>query len=65
MPQLPSVDLVLQSRAEVSLGEATDRIAALAQRALPADITGSFVGNAQSFKDSMVDLPLLLASPSW
>jgi HAE1 family hydrophobic/amphiphilic exporter-1 len=31
-----------------------------AQRELPADITRSFVGNAQTVKESMVDLPLLL-----
>ena len=58
--QLPSVTLSFNIAPTVSLGEATDRIEALAQRELPAEITGSFVGNAQTFKDSMVNLLLLL-----
>jgi multidrug efflux pump subunit AcrB len=44
----------------MSLGEATARIEALAQRELPAEITGSLVGNAQTFKESMVNLLWLL-----
>jgi HAE1 family hydrophobic/amphiphilic exporter-1 len=58
--QLPSVTLSFNLAPQVSLGEATDRIEAVAQRALPAEITGSFVGNAQSFRESMVNLLLLL-----
>jgi HAE1 family hydrophobic/amphiphilic exporter-1 len=58
--QLPSVTLSFNLAPKVSLGEATGRIEALAQRELQGDITGSFVGNAQTFQESMVDLPLLL-----
>jgi HAE1 family hydrophobic/amphiphilic exporter-1 len=58
--QLPSVTLSFNLAPKVSLGLATGRIEALAQRELPGDITGSFVGHAQSFQESMVDLPLLL-----
>jgi HAE1 family hydrophobic/amphiphilic exporter-1 len=58
--QLPSVTLSFNLAPKVSLGEATGRIEALAQRELEGDITGSFVGNAQTFQESMVDLPLLL-----
>ncbi|HVC37079.1 MAG TPA: efflux RND transporter permease subunit, partial [Gammaproteobacteria bacterium] len=43
-----------------SLGEATQRIEALASAKLPADITGIFSGNAATFQQSLVALPLLL-----
>jgi len=58
--QLPSVTLSFNLAPKTSLGEATSRIEAVAQRELQGDITGSFVGNAQTFQESMVDLPLLL-----
>jgi hydrophobic/amphiphilic exporter-1 (mainly G- bacteria), HAE1 family len=58
--QLPSVTLSFNLGPNVSLGEATERINAVAQRELPSDLTGSFVGNAQTFSDSMIDLPVLL-----
>lgn len=58
--QLPSVTVSFNLAPNVSLGEATRRVEALAQRKLSGEITGSFVGNAQTFQESMVDLPLLL-----
>ena len=58
--QLPSVTLSFNLAPDISLGTVTSRIESLARSALPADITGSFAGNAQTFKQSMVDLPILL-----
>jgi len=58
--QLPSVTLSFNLAPGLSLGAVTSRIEALAQSSLPADVTGSFAGNAQTFKQSMVDLPILL-----
>lgn len=58
--QLPSVDFSFNLAPGVSLGEATQRIEALANAKLPADITGIFSGNAATFQQSMVDLPILL-----
>ena len=58
--QLPAVTLSFNLQPGPSLGDVTSRIEALAQSTLPSDITGSFAGNAQTFKQSMVDLPILL-----
>ena len=58
--QLPSVTLSFNLAPNVSLGSVTGRIESLAATQLPADITGTFAGNAQTFKQSLVDLPLLL-----
>jgi hydrophobic/amphiphilic exporter-1 (mainly G- bacteria), HAE1 family len=58
--QLPSVTMSFNLAPDTTLGDVTGRVEALAQRALDADVTGSFVGNAQTFKQSMVDMPLLL-----
>ncbi|MDE2234952.1 MAG: efflux RND transporter permease subunit [Gammaproteobacteria bacterium] len=58
--QLPSVDLSFNLAPGVSLGDATQRIEALASAKLPADITGTFAGNAATFQQSLVDLPILL-----
>ena len=58
--QLPSVTMSFNLAPDISLGAVTSRIEALARSTLPADITGSFAGNAQTFKQSMVDLPILL-----
>ena len=58
--QLPAVTLSFNLAPNVSLGTATSRIESLAQSTLPSDVTGSFAGNAQTFKQSMVDLPILL-----
>ncbi|MGH8371529.1 MAG: efflux RND transporter permease subunit [Gammaproteobacteria bacterium] len=58
--QLPSVTLSFNLAPGVSLGDVTGRIERLAASDLPSDVTGVFAGNAQTFKDSMVDLPILL-----
>ncbi|HSC48602.1 MAG TPA: efflux RND transporter permease subunit [Gammaproteobacteria bacterium] len=58
--QLPAVTLSFNLAPGVSLGSVENRIEALAKSELPADLTGTFAGNAQTFKQSMVDLPLLL-----
>ena len=58
--QLPSVTLSFNLAPNVSLGAVTGRIESLAATKLPGGITGTFAGNAQTFKQSLVDLPLLL-----
>jgi hydrophobe/amphiphile efflux-1 (HAE1) family protein len=58
--QLPSVDFSFNLAPGVSLGEATQRIETLASSKLPADITGTFSGNAATFQQSLVYLPILL-----
>ena len=58
--QLPSVTMSFNLAPDISLGTVTSRIESLARSTLPSDITGSFAGNAQTFKQSMVDLPILL-----
>jgi HAE1 family hydrophobic/amphiphilic exporter-1 len=45
---------------DTALGDVTDRVDALAQKTLGDEVTGTFVGNAQTFKESLVDMPLLL-----
>jgi HAE1 family hydrophobic/amphiphilic exporter-1 len=58
--QLPSVTLSFNLAQGVALGEVTERVEALAKRTLAKDITGSFVGNAQTFRQSSGALSLLL-----
>ncbi|HET7923226.1 MAG TPA: efflux RND transporter permease subunit, partial [Gammaproteobacteria bacterium] len=58
--QLPSVSFDFSLAPGVSLGDATSRIKELAGRVLPPDITGVFSGNAATFEQSLVDLPILL-----
>jgi HAE1 family hydrophobic/amphiphilic exporter-1 len=58
--QLPSVTMSFNLAPDTALGDVTARIEALARETLAAEVTGTFVGNAQTFKQSMVDLPLLL-----
>jgi hydrophobic/amphiphilic exporter-1 (mainly G- bacteria), HAE1 family len=58
--QLPSVTLSFNLAPDTALGEVTGRVEALAQKTLGAEVSGTFVGNAQTFKQSMVDMPLLL-----
>jgi HAE1 family hydrophobic/amphiphilic exporter-1 len=60
--QLPSVTLSFNLAPGVGLGDAAARVDALAQRLLGAEVTGSFAGTAQSFKESMRGLPLLMAA---
>jgi HAE1 family hydrophobic/amphiphilic exporter-1 len=58
--QLPSVTLSFNLTPGTALGDVTGRIEALAKTTLGSEMTGSFVGNAQTFKQSLVDMPLLL-----
>jgi HAE1 family hydrophobic/amphiphilic exporter-1 len=58
--QLPAVTLSFNLASGLSLGDVTGKVEALAAGTLPSDVTGSFAGNAQTFKQSMVDLPILL-----
>jgi hydrophobe/amphiphile efflux-1 (HAE1) family protein len=58
--QLPAVTLSFNLAPGMSLGEATNRINDLAQSSLPADVTGTFTGNAQTFQESLVSMPILL-----
>ena len=58
--QLPAVTFSFNLAPGVSLGEVTGRIDELARTKLPADITGSFTGSAQTFRESLVGLPMLL-----
>ncbi|HEY3859568.1 MAG TPA: efflux RND transporter permease subunit, partial [Gammaproteobacteria bacterium] len=58
--QLPAVTLSFNLADGLSLGDVTGKIETLAASTLPSDVTGSFAGNAQTFKQSMVDLPILL-----
>ena len=59
--QLPSVTLSFNLRPGVALGEAVDRVQALARETLPDTIAGSFQGTAQAFQDSMKGLGWVLA----
>jgi HAE1 family hydrophobic/amphiphilic exporter-1 len=59
--QLPAVTISFDLASGVSLGEVTRRVDALARSALPADISGHFAGTAQTFQQSLVELPVLLA----
>ncbi|MDR1990997.1 MAG: efflux RND transporter permease subunit [Acidobacteriaceae bacterium] len=58
--QLPSVSVSFGLRPGVSLGVATARVKALADRILPPTITTSFEGSARTFQQSMDNLGLLL-----
>jgi len=58
--ELPSVTLSFSLKPGVSLGSVTGNIQDLAASSLPADVTGSFSGNAQIFQQSLGTLPLLL-----
>lgn len=58
--QLPAVTFSFNLAPGTSLGDITDRIDELARNNLPADITATFAGNAQTFRDSLVGMPMLL-----
>jgi HAE1 family hydrophobic/amphiphilic exporter-1 len=58
--QLPSVTLSFNTKTGVSLGQAVDKVNALAARVLPPTVTAGFSGNAQMFQASMSNLTLLL-----
>ena len=59
--QLPAVTLSFNIAAGSSLGEATNRVLQMAQENLPPGVTTSLSGSAKTFKESMADLPILLA----
>jgi HAE1 family hydrophobic/amphiphilic exporter-1 len=59
--QLPSVTVSFNVKPGVSLGEAVDKVGAVAKRVLPPGVTASFSGNAQMFQESLQNLALLLA----
>ncbi len=58
--QLPSVSFSFNLAPDTALGDVTSRIDDAANSNLPADITGQFTGSAQTFQESLVNLPLLL-----
>jgi hydrophobic/amphiphilic exporter-1 (mainly G- bacteria), HAE1 family len=58
--QLPSVSVSFGLRPGVSLGAATEKVKAIADRILPPTITTSFEGQAKVFQQSMSNLALLL-----
>ena len=58
--QLPSVTISFGVQRGFSLGQATDEIEQTARQVLPANVTGTFQGNAKLFQDSMKNMGLLL-----
>ena len=58
--QLPAVAISFNVRPGVSLGEATDKVQALAKQILPPNVTTSFQGSAKVFQSSLSNLSLLL-----
>jgi hydrophobe/amphiphile efflux-1 (HAE1) family protein len=61
--QFPAVTLSFNLAPGVSLGQAVDRIQALAaDLRAPATLDGSFQGTAQAFKASLSSMPLLVAA---
>ncbi len=58
--QLPSVTLSFGLDPGVALGDAVQKVEALAHQTLPATISGSFQGEAQAYQASLVGLGVLL-----
>jgi HAE1 family hydrophobic/amphiphilic exporter-1 len=58
--QLPAVSISFNVRNGVSLGEAVDKVNAVAKSILPPTVTTSFQGSAKVFQSSMTNLSLLL-----
>jgi HAE1 family hydrophobic/amphiphilic exporter-1 len=58
--QLPSVTISFNVKPGVSLGEAVEKVEAVAKDTLPANMVAHFAGNAQAFQDSLKNLTLLL-----
>ncbi|MEJ2479323.1 MAG: efflux RND transporter permease subunit [Acidihalobacter sp.] len=58
--QFPSVTVSFNLDGSRPLEQVTQAVESLAQRTLPAGVTGQFAGSAQFFKDSLVTLPLML-----
>ncbi|MCP4472964.1 MAG: efflux RND transporter permease subunit [Gammaproteobacteria bacterium] len=58
--QLPAITLSFGLTPGYSLGHATKQITQIAAQALPADVSGTFSGEAEKFQQSLKTLPLLL-----
>jgi HAE1 family hydrophobic/amphiphilic exporter-1 len=58
--QLPAVAISFNVRQGVSLGEAVDKVQAVAKRMLPPNVTTSFQGSAKVLQSSLSNLSLLL-----
>ncbi len=58
--QLPSVTLSFNLAPGISLGEALDKVQAIADTSLPSTVTGSAQGTAEAFQDSFKNLNVLL-----
>jgi HAE1 family hydrophobic/amphiphilic exporter-1 len=58
--QLPSVTISFGTAPGVSLGDAVNRVQALARQTLPSDISTSFAGTAQAFQEAQSGLLALL-----
>jgi len=58
--QLPSVTLSFDLLPGVALGDVTGKIEDIAAEVLTGEISGTFAGTAETFKQSTVDLPILL-----
>jgi HAE1 family hydrophobic/amphiphilic exporter-1 len=58
--QLPAVTVSFNLAPGVAIGDVVGAVEEAGRETLPADVTGTFTGAAQSFQESMVDLPLLL-----
>jgi HAE1 family hydrophobic/amphiphilic exporter-1 len=58
--QVPAITLSFNLAKGASLGAVTSQIETLAKISLPNDVSGSFAGSAQTFKQSFKTLPILL-----
>jgi len=58
--QFPSVTISFNTRPDVSLGEAVDKVNKLARESLPPSVSTSFQDSAQAFQDSFRGLWVLL-----
>jgi HAE1 family hydrophobic/amphiphilic exporter-1 len=58
--QLPAVTVSFNTAPGVSLGQAVEKVQALAANVLPASISTGFQGTAQAYQSSLVGLGLLL-----
>ncbi len=58
--QLPSVSLSFELLPGIALGEVTGAIERIAEEELQEGVSGTFSGAAETFQESLVDLPLLL-----
>ena len=59
--ELPSVTISFNTKPGISLGDAVDRVQALARQTLPDSISTTFQGTAAAFQSSLRGMGLLLA----